>query len=601
MDIRTGYTGRTLFMTGGTGFVGKVTLFKILKEFPDIKCVYLLCRGKHSRKFKRFLKPQERLELEVLGSPCFDPIRAAIGDAAWAVLKAKVRAMNGDITEDHLGLSERDRATVAAEVNLVIHLAATVNFNERLDLAIQMNTLGGLRALALAKTCRDLESMVHVSTCYVNYRRQGKDTVNEEKIYPMNFDAEGMCKTLLNLHPREVESHGNKLLKELGFPNTYTFTKNMGEQLILKYKENVPLAIVRPSIVACSYYEPMPGWVDALTAAGGLILTATLGVVREFHCRPEMTADVIPVDFVVNVILKALFRTQQLQKALHGGNTQSGTGAGPVALSSDHGNSSLVATSANMPVPTVHLAAATTSGKGVTATSTATGAPVAAAAAVARAASAGMMHPDVMIPAAELTSDELAAANSDTCVPLVIYQASTTGTANRTTWLRLMHAMSDYMQTSKKRHPKSLAKFDLTLTTSRAVYLLRYNLLRYAPYLALKALAQVPEPVGIASKSKQIGMLGKAIKRSYWLNSEFHDFVMTEWFFSCANTVNLDDGLDARSRAALRFDPYAINWWAYTQLYAWGIFKYIIRETGDFQCPTMPPSATDVFEKVSKL
>ena len=41
-----------------------------------------------------------------------------------------------------------------------------------------MNVLGSLRVLAIAKKCRNLEALVHTSTCYVNYNRHGKNLVN---------------------------------------------------------------------------------------------------------------------------------------------------------------------------------------------------------------------------------------------------------------------------------------------------------------------------------------------------------------------------------------------------------------------------------------
>lgn len=298
-------------MTGGTGFVGKVLLFKILSEVPDIKSVYLLCRGKKPRRSNKFLQPQERLQEEVLGSPCFDPLRKRLGKAKWAELSSRVKAVNGDITQDGLGLSAADTEKLTNEVQLIVHLAATVNFNERLNAAVQMNTLGGLRVLALAKKCKNIEAMVHVSTCYVNFQRQGRDNPNMEEIYPLEFDAEAMVKHILAMHDAEIPQESKRILSQYNFPNTYTFTKNMGEQLIMKYKENVPVVIVRPSIIGASLHDPFPGWVDALTAAGGILLTACLGVVRELNLGAHLLADIIPVDFVVNVIMKALFCKQQ--------------------------------------------------------------------------------------------------------------------------------------------------------------------------------------------------------------------------------------------------------------------------------------------------
>ena len=40
--------------------------------------------------------------------------------------------------------------------------------------------------------------------------------------------------------------------KELGWPNTYTFSKSLAESLIAKYGAGLPIAIVRPAIVETS-------------------------------------------------------------------------------------------------------------------------------------------------------------------------------------------------------------------------------------------------------------------------------------------------------------------------------------------------------------
>lgn len=45
-------------------------------------------------------------------------------------------------------------------------------------------------------------------------------------------------------------------------PNTYTFTKAMAECWLKEHKGDLPLAIVRPSIVLCTIGGPLKGWVD---------------------------------------------------------------------------------------------------------------------------------------------------------------------------------------------------------------------------------------------------------------------------------------------------------------------------------------------------
>ncbi|GET89012.1 hypothetical protein, conserved [Leishmania tarentolae] len=576
LDIRAGFSNRTVFVTGGTGLVGKVLLYKILKETPDVRRVYLLMRGKRSRRLKKYLNAQERLDLEVLGSPCFEPLRQQFGEAKWQELCQKVKPIQGDITIDHVGLSEEDRATLANEVNFIVHLAATVNFNERLDLALQMNTLGGLRILTLAKMCRHLEAMVHVSTCYVNYRRKGRQLVNEERLYPLGFDPEEMCKCVLAMNSNEVEAQSAALLKEYNFPNTYTFSKCIGEQLIYKYKEAVPVVIVRPSIIGCSYRDPFPGWVDALTAAGGLLLTVSLGVVREVLCDKDLIADVVPVDYVVNIILKALFKTQQHYRSrrLRAAAAESGEAGVPGQATAGAVRSSAV------PVPVDAKAGA--GGMNVETGS----------AAAAEKGTLALESPATY----DLAGSEMTEA--DEGLPF-IYQAATSASENRATWGRLHASLVDFMR--GKRHPKGLSSMNVTLTTSPQYYRIRYYLLRYMPYIALRSMMQLPPPIGSPKKLELVKKLGRAVRRADLLTWEFLDFTLSEWVYGIANARQLDEGLNEYSRKAFSFDPYSINWYTYTQVYAYGIFKYIIRETGDFQIPKLPPSATEVFERASSL
>ena len=55
-------------------------------------------------------------------------------------------------------------------------------------------------------------------------------------------------------------------------PNTYTYTKALAEQLLERECGEIPLAIVRPSIVTAAEQEPLPGWVDNLNGPTGNVL-----------------------------------------------------------------------------------------------------------------------------------------------------------------------------------------------------------------------------------------------------------------------------------------------------------------------------------------
>ena len=87
------------------------------------------------------------------------------------------------------------------------------------------------------------------------------------------------------------------------WPNTYTFTKSLAERYLKKNRGNIPVMIVRPSIILAAYKEPLPEWTDQMAAAGPLTLMYCLGVIN--YAGPYQTnrADMIPVDYVSNSII----------------------------------------------------------------------------------------------------------------------------------------------------------------------------------------------------------------------------------------------------------------------------------------------------------
>ena len=67
-----------------------------------------------------------------------------------------------------LGLSPADRTMLIHNVNIVFHVAATVRFNEPLNVAVNTNTKGTARVIQLCKELKHVISVVHVSTAYSN-------------------------------------------------------------------------------------------------------------------------------------------------------------------------------------------------------------------------------------------------------------------------------------------------------------------------------------------------------------------------------------------------------------------------------------------------
>ena len=60
------------------------------------------------------------------------------------------------MSDENLGLSESDRKTLAEEVDVVFHSAATVRFTEKLKDAIELNTLGTIKVIQM---CREMKNL----------------------------------------------------------------------------------------------------------------------------------------------------------------------------------------------------------------------------------------------------------------------------------------------------------------------------------------------------------------------------------------------------------------------------------------------------------
>ncbi|KAI1705671.1 male sterility protein domain-containing protein [Ditylenchus destructor] len=131
------FEGRCVFVTGASGFLGKVLVEKLLYSIPQIKNIYLLIRPLKN------LTPKERLE-KILQSPIYGRIRASNEE-----LFKKLVPIAGDLMEPDIGLNEADARLLCDQVAIVFHCAATVKFDEKLRVSIQMNVIGTQRLVAL--------------------------------------------------------------------------------------------------------------------------------------------------------------------------------------------------------------------------------------------------------------------------------------------------------------------------------------------------------------------------------------------------------------------------------------------------------------------
>lgn len=105
-----------------------------------------------------------------------------------------------------------------------------------------MNSRGTLEALLLASEMKLLDCFTYVSTVYCNTHVREV----EEMVYPLPLDWKMLIKTAENFESHELEIYAKKILGN--FPNTYTFTKNVAEQICVHFQDKIPIVIFRPSI-----------------------------------------------------------------------------------------------------------------------------------------------------------------------------------------------------------------------------------------------------------------------------------------------------------------------------------------------------------------
>lgn len=91
----------------------------------------------------------------------------------------KVRPVEGDISLPKLGLSQEDRNMLIENVNILFHVAATLNFKEPLSTAVNTNVKGTFSIIELCNELKHVISVIHVSTAYSNANL----SEIEEKVY----------------------------------------------------------------------------------------------------------------------------------------------------------------------------------------------------------------------------------------------------------------------------------------------------------------------------------------------------------------------------------------------------------------------------------
>jgi fatty acyl-CoA reductase len=341
LSVRKAMTGKHVMLVGVTGFIGKVWLANTLLDLPEIGRIYLLIRRQKSN------PAGKRFERIVEESPVFDSLFERYGSSLPHFLREKVEVVEGDVSQEGLGLAPQAAARLQTDLDLIINSSGLTDFNPDLRDALATNVDAAMNVMEFVRQS-DHCGLVHLSTCYVAGARDGRVS---EKLRPnytpagvADFDAEKEWQHLHELvNQAQVKAEsvevttelqrqaidkehaakdlqgaalenqvrkgrirwlrnflteaGSRRAAELDWPNTYTLTKSLAESLIGKRGAGLPVALVRPAIVETSVEKPFTGWNEGINTSASL--SYLLGTsFRQLPSNERKRLDIIPVDSV---------------------------------------------------------------------------------------------------------------------------------------------------------------------------------------------------------------------------------------------------------------------------------------------------------------
>jgi long-chain acyl-CoA synthetase len=352
LDVSARFDGARLLLIGGTGFLGKIFWLMLLDRLPNIGKIFLLVRSSKTQ------SSEERFWGTIVHSEALAPLRERYGEGLDAFLREKIVPVDGDIGKHRCGIDEALLAELRGTIDAVVNVAGVVDFNPPLDEALHANAFGPQNLVELARALGDAP-LYHTSTCYVAGTRQGP--IHEvdpcEVPFPRCFelgrelwDPDREIKECLdliaqakhraadafrqsefeerarkNLARKSEPAHGPAFEAELakekrkfvsdhlvvagldrathwGWPNIYTYTKSIGEQVIAK--SGLPFTIARPACCESTDTFPLVGWNEGINTSAPLMYLMMKGLVQVPARHTPL--DFIPTDMVTAGMILAL-------------------------------------------------------------------------------------------------------------------------------------------------------------------------------------------------------------------------------------------------------------------------------------------------------
>lgn len=312
---------RSVLLTGVTGFLGQALLERLLDD-PQTT-VHVLIRPRQG------LSGRQRLA-NLLDNDAFAPWRQRVGPASVAhALSYRLRVIEAD-----LGQRLPD---LPCDLDLVLHSASLVTFDEPLDSAMATNVEGAHRLYSALLRAGGDPHVIHVSTSYVNTERTAhalEASVEHSVDWRAEVESAALSRAQLEALAglpevnrfagrapvlpatkassqawvqAQLRRRGRERAQELGWTDVYTFTKALGERVAedLWAGAGHRLTILRPTIIESALARPFPGWLDGFKVADPLFAAYAKGALVGFPGRAESIIDIVPVDIVVDTAVAA--------------------------------------------------------------------------------------------------------------------------------------------------------------------------------------------------------------------------------------------------------------------------------------------------------
>ncbi len=258
-----------IFITGATGFLGTEITKRLIKK-PNISLILLIRGNNYDEAVKHLSRSwweSKTLmnELKKIDTP-----------------HCKIRIMNGDVTQDLLGLNQEDFRYLIENVTHVIHAAADLRLNSSIENLRRINLLGTENTIKMALKAKNyqLKRFSHISTAYV--AGKGKGLIEEDS-----------------------------LSGKYGFKSNYEQSKFEAEEVVRKV--DLPFVILRPGMIVG---DSNTGYIKTFNTIYSLIRLYMNGL-RFFPVSKNLKINLVPVDYVADAVCNITLNEDSNCKTFH--------------------------------------------------------------------------------------------------------------------------------------------------------------------------------------------------------------------------------------------------------------------------------------------